>query len=67
VVELGGLDEAGVDRPVVAAIVRAGEQRIPAIEGSIVRSTVLLSSSTRPSSRNSVRLVPDASVQREVA
>lgn len=34
VVELGGLDQAGDDRPVVAAVVGAGEQCVLAIEGN---------------------------------
>ncbi len=33
VIELGSFDEAGDDRPVVAAVVGAGEERVLAIEG----------------------------------
>jgi hypothetical protein len=57
VVELGGLDQGGEDRPVLGAAVRAGEQGVLAgqSQGADERSTVLLSISMRPSSRNRVR------------
>ena len=57
VVELAGGNERGDDRPVLAAAVGAGEQAffLPRVIGRMVRSTTLLSSSTRPSSRKRQR------------
>jgi len=57
VVELGGLDERGEDRPVLGTAVGPGEEAVLAAEarGRMERSTMLLSSSMRPSSRKRVR------------
>ena len=54
VIELGRLDQAGDEGPVLAAVVRAGEQSVLLVERErrMARSTQLLSTSTRPSSKN---------------
>ena len=56
-VELAGLDQRGDDRPVLAAAVGAGEERVLAIEGNRADRSldVLESISIRPSSRKRVR------------
>jgi hypothetical protein len=55
--EFAALDEADEDRPVMGALFETGEERIIAVQGMerMARSTGLVSSSTRPSSRNQVR------------
>lgn len=52
-VQFGGFDKRGGDRPVVSAVVEACEKRVLLLSmgGRMLRSTMLETSSTRPSSR----------------